>query len=483
MMPGNRLTMSLPARPTTPRMLKLSAIVGDFFAAPWSFKLTCLYVFFEYVRPQQIYPWLAGPSWALILIMAALVAFVVEGLRVPSRTLINGLLLAFSAVLFASAFAAEYPALSMDKLSIYLNWLLAFLLIANTATTERRFALFIVFFLLWSTKMSQHGFRTWVERGFSFADYGVAGTPGWFSNSGEFALQMTIFVPLSLYFIIGLYPNLKRWQVWALALLPITGVGTIAASSSRGGQIALAAIAIWMIGRSKRRVRTFVTLGVLGPLVWLAIPAEQKLRFSESGTDKTSVLRLQYWQAGIEMANKHPVLGIGYENWRPYYEQHYFNPSDTLAAIDFQGRPVIETSHNSFVEVGSQLGYTGLAFFVALLISTWVVNAKSRKLLVAVGERGRFLYNISLGLDGGMIGFVVAGFFMAVAFYPFVWFQLAMTGALNVVARQLALSDSSGKRTPRAVASARPEGARASTTLRGLSGGTSLNRPAMRTRR
>jgi O-antigen ligase len=381
-------------------------------------------------------------------ILAATLAYVAEGPKVRSRTLINTLLLLFSGVLLASSLMAEYQTDSFDRLSIYLNWLLAFFLIANTATTERRFFVFIVLFLLWSTKMSQHGFRTWAERGFSFAGYGLAGAPGWFSNSGEFALQMAVFFPLSLYFLLALHRHVSKLKRLVLLLLPLTAAGSIAASSSRGGQLALAAIGLWIIVRSQRRFRALAVLSVVAPLIWLAIPPEQKQRFQESGTDKTSVLRIKYWKAGLEMANDHPVVGIGYENWRSYYLQNYFDPNDSLSSIDYRGRPIIETSHNSFVEVGSQLGYLGLVGFLALLASVWVVNAQSRRMLRDLGDRGNFLRNMSYGLDGGMIAFVVGGFFMAVAFYPFVWFQLAMSGALRVAAIDLSRKVGRGTAVP-----------------------------------
>ncbi len=417
--------------------LSLKPIVRDWLAAPWSFKLTCLYVFFEYVRPQQIYNWLAGPRWALMCLVGASVAYVFEGLRLRSRTAINSLLFLFTVILVASSIAAEFQYASFGEFTIFANWIIAFFLIANTATTERRFFLFTVLFLLWSAKMSQHGFRTWAMRGFSFAGFGVVGSPGWFANSGEFALQMTIFLPLVIYFLVALYPHLSKIKIMILVFLPVTAVGSIAASSSRGGQLALAILGLWFLARSKRRVRAFALLAVTAPIVWISIPQKQKDRFRESGTDKTSVLRIQYWKAGVAMANEYPILGIGYENWSEYYSKRYFSPSDSLVVYDKLGKPVVETSHNSFVEVGSQLGYLGLAAFLLLISSTWWVNAQSRRLLLPLGERGRFLRNMSYGLDGGMIGFVVAGFFMAVAFYPMVWFQLAMTAALNTAVKSL----------------------------------------------
>jgi O-antigen ligase len=142
----------------------------------------------------------------------------------------------------------------------------------------------------------------------------------------------------------------------------------------------------------------------------------------------------------MDMAATHPVLGVGYENWGPYYEAHYFSPTDSLAAFHPNGRPVIEVAHNSFVEVASQLGYVGLILFVCLLCSVFLVDTRARRILRPLGERGRFLFYMSYGVDAGVIAFAVAGFFMSVAFYPFVWFQLGAAGALHAAAVNLAKS-------------------------------------------
>ena len=166
--------------------------------------------------------------------------------------------------------------------------------------------------------MSQHGARSFLM-GFG----GAGGAPGWFQNSGEFALQMCIFVPLSLHFIIGLRPMLSKTKVALLALLPISGVLGIVGSSSRGGVLAMACIGLWMLLRSRRKMRGLLALAVATPIIWLAIPQYQKERFRTAGEDETSRSRLVYWKRGLEMANSHPALGVGYENWAAYYRDRY----------------------------------------------------------------------------------------------------------------------------------------------------------------
>jgi O-antigen ligase len=417
----------------SPLPLSIAGIWRAFWAEPWSFKFTCLYVFFEYVRPQQMYESLAFLPWPRLAIISAVAAFALEGRAIRSRTIANGLLVALTVVVLLSSFFAYSPETSLGRLIFFVNWLIAFFLIANTTTDQRKFFLFMVFFLLWSAKMSQFGARSFLTGAGS-----SGGAPGWFQNSGEFALQMCIFVPLSLQFVIGLYPHLSKVQVSLLALLPISGVLSIINSGSRGGVLALAFVGLWMIMQSRRKLRGVVVLALMVPVVWGLLPQYQKDRFRTAGEDETSLSRLTYWKRGLQMANDHPLLGVGYENWVPYYRDHFPPAPGELVRYSSPGQVVIEVSHNSFVEVVSQLGYSGLILFLALIGSVWYLNWQARRILATVEEHGRFLRHMSLGLDAGIVGFVIAGFFMAVALNPFVWFQLGMSAALLVSANQLA---------------------------------------------
>jgi O-antigen ligase len=125
---------------------------------------------------------------------------------------------------------------------------------------------------------------------------------------------------------------------------------------------------------------------------------------------------------------------VGYENWVPYYRDHYPPAPDEIVRYAAPGQIVVEVSHNSFVEIVSQLGYPALLLFIALIGSIWFINWQVRRMLVPLGDRGHFLRQMSHGLDAGAVGFIIAGFFMAVAFNPFIWFQLAMSAALYAAA-------------------------------------------------
>lgn len=383
---------------------------------PLSFWLVTVYMLFEYVRPQAIYPALASFPWAQLSILAAPIAYLLEGGRMRARNPINLWLGLFvGAVLLSWAFA-QYPAVSEAKMSVMANWVLAYLLVANLAATEARFFLFYLLFLLASFKMSQHGFRTWAARGFGFASWGATGAPGWFHNSGEFGIQMCIFFPLTLYFIGALRAKLEKWKRVALLLLPFTAVASIIATNSRGALLGGAAVGLWLLLRTRYPFRGLLGLAVLAVLVLQVMPEEQKERFSTMGEDKTSESRLTYWRHGIETFKQHPITGIGYENWGEYYRGTY-------------GR--VALPHNVFIQALAELGLVGTVALLGMIVASFVVNHRTAALAKAMGERGRFFSYTARGLDGAMIGFMASAFFVTVLYYPFLWFSLGLTSALH----------------------------------------------------
>ena len=123
------------------------------------------------------------------------------------------------------------------------------------------------------------------------------------------------------------------------------------------------------------------------------------------------------WKNGLEMMRDNPVLGIGYENWQKY------------STIRYGGTGLLV--HNTFVQAGSELGYTGLIAFIALIFCTFVINRRTRKLVASYPHRGRFMFYMSHGLDGALVGFIISGFFISVLYYPFFWINLAMTVGLH----------------------------------------------------
>ena len=386
---------------------------------PASFWLVCTYLLLEYVRPQIIYPSLDVIPWGNTVMILTVAAFLFEG-RVPKpRTIGGGLILAFGGVILASSVFAYRPDIAFSELPVFFSWLLVFLLITNSVTTQERFFFFMLLFLLFSFKMSQHATRSWAVIGFGYRDWGVTGAPGWFANAGEFGIQMCVFIPLSIAFIAGLKQRWSRWKLAFFVLFPVTAGMGIIASSSRGAMLGGAAVLFWWLVQS-RRFRTLLAVVVFASAAYWITPEEQLARFDTIGEDATSERRETRWADGIEMMKDNPVFGIGYGNWEVYYRDHYPQRKDH------------GLSHNIFVQAGSELGFVGLIAFALLILATFQLNRRTRRM---VRGQDRFLHAMAYGLDGALVGYLTSGFFVTVLYYPYFWINLAMTVSLNVVAR------------------------------------------------
>lgn len=408
-----------------------------FVRQPLAYWLICLYLFFEYVRPQQIYQPLDGFPYTQTILILTCIAWVVQGMPLRRWLVTDTFLVLYSALVIFTSYASYYPAEAREQWIFFFPWVLIYFLITTLVSTRGRILIFVGTFLLWSLKMSQHATRSWFLDGFRFRPWGTTGAPGWFQNSGEFAIQMVIFLPLSICFVLALRPYLKTWKKALLWIVPVTAIIGIMSSSSRGGQLAAVGAVIVLLLNSRFRAKAIVGVALAAFIALRFLPPEQIERFSNMGDDRTSELRLILWEDGREILSQHPVFGIGYGNWLPYYLTRY-NP---------EGQVV----HNIFLEAGAEMGYAGLATFIFGILSLFLINWKTRRFARRLGPEGKLFFFLSIGLDAGLVGFLIGGFFVTILYYPFFWIQLALAASLHVSAlktgRRVGVA-SSGRRRP-----------------------------------
>lgn len=404
--------------------INIKHIIATIKSEGLPFILICTYLFLEYVRPQSIYTGLDIIPWTFIIVILTAISLLIEKDTYYTGSSLSKLMVAYAiAVLLSSAMSA-YPDQSFSRLRIFFDWFIIYFLIVKIVNNERRFFIFLLSFLIYSFKMSQHGTRSFIMRGFSFADWGVVGAPGFFHNSGEVGIQMCIFVPLSIAFIFSVYKHLSKIWLMFFSLMPTTGTLTIIASSSRGAVIGLFGSGIWAI---KRRPKYFILGVIMLAIALLAIykitPPEFKHRFESAGEDKTSLLRMERWRHGLDGMQKHPFFGVGFAVWDIYYPKHY--------TIEHRGTYL---AHNIFIQSGSELGYLGLFVFLSMIIASFMSNRTVRKL--GAGQKDKFLSTLSYGFDAAMIGFLLSGSFVTVLYYPYFWIQCALTASLYTAAKR-----------------------------------------------
>jgi O-antigen ligase len=289
---------------------------------------------------------------------------------------------------------------------------------------EKRFFIFLLSFLIYSLKMSQHGFLSWLKRGFSYSLYGVTGAPGWFHNSGEVGVQMCIYVPIAIAFIFATYRFLSKLKLLFFLIMPFTGIGTAVASSSRGALLGLAFAGIRPLAiRFRLFIFGSIVLSIVTVLTIMSIPDESKQRFDDAGSDRTSLHRIERWNSGLDTMQKYPIFGVGFEAWSEYYPRKF--------QVDVKGTPLI---HNIFLQCGTELGYMGLGIFSLMLLACFANTRKVRRL--SRGQKDQFLATMSYGFDAALLGFLGSGFFVTVLYYPYFWIHCALTTCLFTAAQK-----------------------------------------------
>lgn len=388
-----------------------------FKSESFAFWMICAYLFFEYVRPQSIYPTIDFLPWTQLTIIGAFVGcFADRTVRWVSSS-VNVLLILFLITILISSAFAYFPAVSFGKLDNYYLWVIIYFLIINIVNTRKRFFIFLCIFLVASFKLSLSLALSWAMRGFSFTSWGLSGPPGFFQNSGELAIQMLVFWPIAWAFARSLKPHISKTWYWLLMLMPVTAIMVLLGASSRGAQLALVVQLVVMNYKTVFKPKVFISFGIALALLWTFLPEEQKDRFRAMGEDRTSQQRILYWENGLEMIKEHPFFGVGYFNFPSYFARYY--PDDVL-------NEGAELPHNIIIQVGTDTGVIGLAIFLALIL---IALKKAQKFRAGRCESNQKLIGTCANLS--LIGFVVAGQFVTVAYYPFLWIHLALLIAMK----------------------------------------------------
>jgi O-antigen ligase len=404
--------------------LRLGSLWNAFVKEHFSFWMTCGYLFFEYVRPQSIYPALDFLPWAQLFLLLAAGGWVLDPKSHWVASPAHKWMILFLLITIASIFFAVYPeAAKKDFMPMFTWFVVYFVLVQNTNNRQRLYILTLIF-LLASFKLSLSLAIKWAARGFSFTTWGLQGPPGYFTNSGELSIQMLVFAPMAFHLYYFIKPHLSKFKRFLMLLMPITAAMTVVGASSRGAQIGLVYQVYDFFLKKRLSIRSILVTVLAGFLVWQMVPAEQKQRFTDIGNDRTSEQRLLYWKRGMEMIEDHPVLGVGLNNFPPYFQSHY--RKDMLYET-------AQLPHNIFIQVGTDSGLLGLSAYLMLIISIFRANARTRKMAVTLGDPGGLFTALSRGLDTGTVGFLIAGQFVTVGYYPFIWANLAFSVALNSV--------------------------------------------------
>jgi len=278
----------------------------------------------------------------------------------------------FSLASLVSSLNAMNPGLAVDGLRKRFNLLLMMWLVVRLTDSVKRLRLMIIALVLantLSTGLAVVGWATGYQVVKPVAaedeeDADRTRQVGAASQNATTASRMML-AGTALAAILGLHARRRRLYILAAG---IGLVGTLL-TFSRSTSIVLVLGGMWWMWklRHHRRFPLLVTAAVLGVLVLLALmPAfyyERLAELRQPSDDPTLGRRLGYQLIGLDLLQKHPLLGVGPDNYRVHYLDfdYRFMPGRFLVAREL---------HNMYLSVTVETGLLGIACFAAMLGAT-----------------------------------------------------------------------------------------------------------------
>jgi O-antigen ligase len=241
----------------------------------------------------------------------------------------------------------------------------------------------------------------------------------YYYDANDFATFVVTALPLGIYFVhAGRSVAVRVFAAAGLALLTLGFVW----SGSRGGFIALFAVVGYVVLRfSAIPLRWRLSATALVALILLVTASDQywqQMSTITSDTDYNQTAetgRLQIWSRGIDYMMQNPVLGLGPGNFQtaegtlsPQAERQQFGIGVRWNA-----------PHNSFVQVGAELGIPGVALYLAVIASAFRALRRSEALTPA--------------LTASLLGFVVGSFFLSLAYSEMLYTLVALSAGVQKV--------------------------------------------------
>src|SRR5437879_727919 len=258
----------------------------------------------------------------------------------------------------------------------------------------------------------------------------------YYYDANDLATLIATAMPLGLYFVLAHRHVVLR--LCAGAGLAVLAVGLIR-SGSRGGFLALLAVTAFVllgfttVPARARVAGLIVILAVAGTTAsdryWTQMqtiihPHQDYNATSEAG-------RLKIWQRGIGYMAANPVFGVGMHNFA--VAEGTISP---LSRLQERGVGVLwGAAHNSFIQVGTELGVPGLLLFLGVIASAFRSLRRVARHPPGVSAAARDRARLAQSLMAALVGFVVGAFFLSLAFADMLYTLAALGIAVGKITR------------------------------------------------
>lgn len=387
------------------------------------------YYWVTYMSPQSL-TWNQPPvAWAKVIALSTLAVWLFS--REPKKIPLNGVTITLGALLFwamISTLFAQFPAGALRELTD-LAKVMAMAMAAVVLLNSRRrlHALIWMIVIAVGYYTVKGGIFTVITGGTSLV---IGPRHSQYFNTNEMARAVIMVIPLIFYLYLQSAHRLVRYAM--LAACMFSGLALVG-TNSRGGFVAFAAIALYAVLISRRRI-WFVAGGALIAVGALTLLSTDRLDFwtnristiSEYEQDGSFTGRVDAWRYALELAGKRPVVGGGLGAFKGFERD----------------------SHSNYFGILGELGYVGLAIYLLLAV---LVFRTGTQIIQQTRDHPDLYWarDLALVVKMSLVGYFVGGFVISHAYFELYYTLIAILVATKlVVAKELAGSSPQRKPVP-----------------------------------
>ena len=366
-----------------------------------------------YSRPSEFYPSPVTASIALVIGILTLASFI------PSQLVLEGTLTAplpevkivalFTLVALLSVPLALDPATAWQGFSgNFIRCVAMFVVMVNVVRTRARLKGLLFLAIAAAVWLSVGAVNDYRLGRLTVEGYRVDGRGGGiFGNTIDMALYLVTMVPIVIALLFASRSKILK------VIFGVCAAGMVAAimfTYSRGAFLGLVAVVIFAaikLGRRNRLAITLVFLLLSVGFLFLA-PGNYAVRLlsifdpSMDPVGSSTARRGELFRS-IYVAIRHPLLGIGMDNYR------------THASL----RGLV--THNSYTQVASEMGVAALVIYTLFMVRPLRrLGQISREALS--GQADSRFYYLAVGLQASLIAYMVSSFFLSVAYLWYVYY-------------------------------------------------------------
>ena len=244
-------------------------------------------------------------------------------------------------------------------------------------------------------------------------------------DNNDFALAVNMSIPM-IYYLAQTETSMRlKLALNASLLFAVIGV---VLTYSRGGLVGLCMVTVVLVLQSRHKVRGLsVILGVI-LVVFIAAPGKWIERMetirTAAQTDPSARSRLFAWKFSTELALDHPVFGGGFETFTGELYDRY----------GMGGQEIVHGPHSIYFQMMAEHGFTGLAIYLALLVSCLFTCRRIRR-WCRIHDPDNWLIAYCNMVIASLVAYATSGAFLGRAYFDMFYQLVATTILLSAFAR------------------------------------------------